>query len=265
MAIRNIIQSAIQEKAKEVLGFPVDGTGYGKAIRSKNLVADGVPTTRNLSEAKVIDNSGDNDWRVSLSIPPVIQDLQSALLKPLVDTGQRMIFPFTPSVIFSHSASYSSMQPVHTNYPFYNYQKLRWDAITVSGDFFVETNADAEYWVAAVTFLRTLTKMFYGDNGANTGNPPPITKLNGYGEYVFKNVPCVVTSFNVDLPQDVDYMKTNIQGEVEGTPDTAPGTWVPAQSLMAVTLQPIYSRAHVEQFSLQDFVSGKLISDRGFI
>ena len=60
-------------------------------------------------------------------------------------------------------------------------------------------------------------------------------------------------------------MKTNIQGEVEGTPDTAPGTWVPAQSLMAVTLQPIYSRAHVEQFSLQDFVSGKLISDRGFI
>ena len=157
------------------------------------------------------------------------------------------------------------MQPVHTNYPFYNYQNSAVDAITVSGDFFVETNADAEYWVAAVTFLRTLTKMFYGDNGANTGNPPPITKLNGYGEYVFKNVPCVVTSFNVDLPQDVDYMKTNIQGEVEGTPDTAPGTWVPAQSLMAVTLQPIYSRAHVEQFSLQDFVSGKLISDRGFI
>ena len=66
-----------------------------------------------------------------------------------------------------------------------------------------------------------------------------LQKLNGYGEYVFKNVPCVVTSFNVDLPQDVDYMKTNIQGEVEGTPDTAPGTWVPAQSLMAVTLQPI--------------------------
>ena len=73
----------------------------------------------------MIDNPGDNDWRVSLSIPPVIQDLQSALLKPLVDNRQRMIFPFTPSVIFSHSASYSSMQPVHTNYPFYNYRTPR--------------------------------------------------------------------------------------------------------------------------------------------
>ena len=138
------------------------------------------------------------------------------------------------------------------------------DAITVSGDFFIETNDDAEYWVAAVTFLRTLTKMFYGDNGSDTGNPPPIVKFNGYGEYVFKNVPCVVTSFNVELPQDVDYIKTNIGSEA-GSPDGSPGTWVPAQSLMAVTLQPIYSRTHVEQFSLNDFVSGNLISNRGFV
>jgi len=34
---------------------------------------------------------------------------------------------------------------------------------------------------------------------------------------------------------------------------------------MAVTLQPIYSRTHVEQFSLNDFVSGNLISTRGFV
>ena len=105
--------------------------------------------------------------------------------------------------------------------------------------------------------------MFYGDNGANTGNPPPIVKFNGYGEYVFKNVPCVVTSFNVDLPQDVDYMKTTISGA--GETESTPGTWVPTQSLMAVQLQPIYSRAHVEQFSLQDFVNGDLISNRGFV
>ena len=86
------------------------------------------------------------------------------------------------------------------------------DAI-ISGDFFTETNEDADYWVAAVTFLRTATKMFYGDNGVNSGNPPVIVKLNGYGEYVFKNVPCVITSFNIDMAQDVDYFKTHIQGD----------------------------------------------------
>ena len=261
----SIAQSTIKEKTKRLIAHPHDAGEFASANRGINLPKDAVPHARTLSEAKVVDKTGDNDWRVSISIPPVIKELNSSLINPLIDSGERMIFPFTPSVIFSHSASYSSMQPVHTNYPFYNYQNSAVDAITVSGDFFIETNDDAEYWVAAVTFLRTLTKMFYGDNGSDTGNPPPIVKFNGYGEYVFKNVPCVVTSFNVDLPQDVDYIKTNIGGGEAGTPDGSPGTWVPAQSLMAVTLQPIYSRTHVEQFSLNDFVNGNLISNRGFV
>ena len=260
----SVAQNAIKEKYAKLKAFPATPDEFASFSRKTNLPKDGVPTTKTTSEAKVVDKQGDNDWRVSISIPPVIRELNSSLINPLVESGERMIFPFTPSVIFSHSASYSSMQPVHTNYPFYNYQNSAVDAITVSGDFFIETNDDAEYWVAAVTFLRTLTKMFYGDNGADTGNPPPIVKFNGYGEYVFKNVPCVVTSFNVDLPQDVDYIKTNIGSEA-GTPDGTPGTWVPAQSLMAVTLQPIYSRTHVEQFSLNDFVNGNLISNRGFV
>ena len=260
----SVDQNAIKEKYAKLKAFPVHADEFASLSRKTNLPKDGVPTNKTTSEARVVDKQGDNDWRVSISIPPVIRELNSSLINPLVESGERMIFPFTPSVIFSHSASYSSMQPVHTNYPFYNYQNSAVDAITVSGDFFIETNDDAEYWVAAVTFLRTLTKMFYGDNGSDTGNPPPIVKFNGYGEYVFKNVPCVVTSFNVDLPQDVDYIKTNIGSEA-GSPDGSPGTWVPAQSLMAVTLQPIYSRTHVEQFSLNDFVSGNLISTRGFV
>ena len=161
----SIAQSAIKEKAKKILPHPPDAGEFSSFVRRGNLPKDGVPTSRAYSEAKVIDKQGDNDWRVSISIPPVIRELNSSLLNPLVDSGERMIFPFTPSVIFSHSASYSSMQPVHTNYPFYNYQNSAVDAITVSGDFFIETNEDAEYWVAAVTFLRTLTKMFYVVDG----------------------------------------------------------------------------------------------------
>jgi hypothetical protein len=51
--------------------------------------------------------------------------------------------------------------------------------------------------------------MFTGD-GALSGNPPPLLKLNGYGDYVFKNVPVVVKSFSVDLPQDANYINTAI-------------------------------------------------------
>jgi len=264
--IRGTVQNEIREQAKNLTSFANgEAKGFMRDVRSKNLPADGVPTFKTNTEAVIADSKTDNDWRVSISVPNVIKNLNSSLLAPLSVTGDRMIFPFTPSVIFSHSASYSAMSPVHSNYPFYNYQNSSVDAITISGDFFTETNEDAEYWVAAVTFLRTATKMFYGENGMNSGNPPVIVKLNGYGEYVFKNVPCVITSFNIDMPQDVDYFKTNIAGDGESSNGSKPGTWVPSQSLIAVTVQPIYSRTHVNQFNLKDFVNGKLISDRGFI
>jgi len=240
-------------------------TGFMKGVRSVNLPTDAMPVFKSHTGATVKTPKGDNDWRVSLSIPPIMQNMPMDLLGPLAKTDGKMVFPFTPSIIFSHSASYNAMQPTHTNYPFFNYQSSAVDAITIAGDFFAENAEDAEYWVAAVTYLRTVTKMFYG-NSENAGNPPPIVKLNGYGEFVFNDVPCVVTAFNIDLPQDVDYIKTsNITTTParlgnEPTSQSGPGTWVPAQSLISVTVQPIYSRAKQAEFNLNNFVSGDLIT-----
>ena len=36
-------------------------------------------------------------------------------------------------------------------------------------------------------------------------------KLNGYGDYVFNNVPVVITTFTVDMPSEVDYIATGTQ------------------------------------------------------
>ena len=52
--------------------------------------------------------------------------------------------------------------------------------------------------------------MFSGDLGAAAGNPPPVILLNGYGDYVFKNIPVVVKSFSIELPQDVNYIATTV-------------------------------------------------------
>jgi hypothetical protein len=152
------------------------------------------------------------------------------------------------------------LQPVHSNYPFPVYQNSRTDQFTISGEFLVENSFEAEYWVAAVQYLRTLTKMDYGGTGA----PPPVVRLNGYGDFVFNNVPVVVTNFQIDLPSDVDYISTQVGGSNSVGADAI--SWVPAQSLIAVTLQPVYSRRKVEQFNLQDFVNGNYISGGdGFI
>ena len=265
------VVSTLKRTVDTVSAFADNPLGFMKNIRSANLQPDAMPTFKSNTSAIVKSPRGENDWRVSLSVPPIMKGMPKTLLQPLVNTNNRMVFPFTPSIIFSHSASYNALQPTHTNYPFFNYQSSAVDAITIAGDFFVENAEDAEYWVAAVTYLRTVTKMFYG-TGANLGNPPPIIKLNGYGEFVFNNVPCVVTAFNIDLPQDVDYIKTTMGGSTtpgnhHTDPVTTEGadTWVPAQSLISVTVQPIYSRARQAEFNLNDFVSGKLITGKGMI
>jgi len=71
------------------------------------------------------------------------------------------------------------------------------------------------YWIAAVHYLRSLTKMFTGLD-PKAGNPPPVVKLNGYGQFVFKNVPVVVTAFNTTLPNDCDYIGVPVVGSMAG-------------------------------------------------
>ena len=90
--------------------------------------------------------------------------------------------------------------------------------------------------MACLHYLRTMTKMDYGLN--STGSPPPIAKLNGYGDYIFNNVPVVIANFTVDLPADVDYIATALEGaDIEGAT-----SWVPTNSQISVTLKPTFSR-----------------------
>jgi hypothetical protein len=192
----------------------------------------------------------DDDWRVKLSLPSGLNlepNLQNALLRT-----NGLIFPYTPQIILSHSASYGQVKPTHSNYPFPAYQNSQPDTIQVSGDFVIESEAEGVYWVAAVHYLRSITKMAYG-NTSQQGSPPPVVQLNGYGDFVLKNVPCVATQFTVDLPMDVDYI--HVPGAIN--------TWVPTRSLISIQLQPTYSRRAVQQFSLDKFKSGAYAKGNG--
>ena len=81
-------------------------------------------------------------------------------------------------------------RPIHSNYPFFAYQNSQVDQFSITGDFTVENALEGQYWIAAVHYLRSVSKMAYG-NTPNQGSPPPVVRLNGYGDYVFKNVPVV--------------------------------------------------------------------------
>ena len=201
------------------------------------------------------------------------------VLFPLASEGG-VVFPLTPSVIISHSASYNPLTATHSNYPFYAYQHSEVPSFTILGEFPVQNAQDAQYWVAMLHFFRSTTKMFFGnslDDKGNTdnalkGNPPPILRLNGYGDFVFNNVPVVVTSFTLDMRADVDYICTTQKQRTPTTLDrdfvinsSTNKTWAPTLSQITLQLQPVYSRESVKNFNMKDFVNGRLHGGDGKI
>jgi hypothetical protein len=260
------IDSAVNNVASELFS----AFGFNSSNRGVNLPKSDTGQVKSTASASFSKATKETDWRVKLEIPPSLRGAQ--LIAPLLKTGG-FCFPYTPTIIVSHSANYNSLSPVHTNYPFQIYDHSASDDIVITGEFNVENAEEGQYWVACVHYLRSVTKMFYG-NGADSGAPPPAVKLTGYGDYVFNRVPCVVANFTVDLPADVDYVATPLAVKIEGENDqgipttynNAGTTWVPTQSQISVTLKPTYSRRRVSEFSLQNFVDGQYLnSGQGFI
>lgn len=231
-------------KLAGVLNNLSDPTRLVSSLRSLNLPIGGnASNPLGSTGATWGGTESDKDWRVRLSLPNVGVFKNSWVLQPLLNAGG-MIFPYTPGVSISSSASYDEQSIVHQNFQFITYQNSKVDRISITAPFFVEDAVQAQYWLAAVHYFRSMTKMFTGeDAGAEQGNPPPIVYLNGYGDFVFKNIPVVVNSFSVDLASDTNYISTSLRKDVgrpAGSPAAAPinqsGGWL---SLAAVATQSL--------------------------
>ena len=201
--------------------------GVASAIRSIDLPAAGeaIGDIESAIASFGGDGSNANDWRVRLSLSSWSSFRSSPVLKPLKDAGG-LIFPYTPTIGISSGASYSAIPTVHTNYSFQAYKSSDPGTISIVAPMYVEDPEQGLYWVAMVHYLRSLTKMFSGAD-PKAGNPPPVIMLNGYGNYVFKNVPVVVKSMKVSLTADCDYIGVEVfgsaAGELQGITDSIGG------------------------------------------
>ena len=186
------------------------------------------------------------DWRVSIAHDMIYYE---QIFQPLTATGG-MVFPYTPQITMSHTANYETIATTHTNYPFYAYKNSQVDDITISGKFTVADEREAVYWLAMMHFLRTVTKMYFGQ-GQNLGNPPPICTLNGYGDFVYNNVSVVVKNFTIQMSDDVDYIVARL-GSTPGTESGSNISYVPVLSTVTVTLAPVFSREKIKTFKNQE-------------
>ena len=212
--------------------------------RGKSLPSGG-ELFKTTGAASLVTPVNSNDWRVRIRAPIDKIFPGNKVFEPLKATNG-LIWPYMPNIKINTKANYTPTMPMHNNFAYQSYQNSQVEDITIDGEFSVQNEADGLYWIAATMFLRTATKMFYGQ-GDFAGNPPIICTLSGYGTQVFNDVPVVIKSFNVDLKDDVNY----IQVMVNGAP-----TWVPAMSTISVSLAPMYNRQAMRSFSLQKFAAG---------
>jgi len=150
------------------------------------------------------------DWRVRLRLAPqatyLYKDSSNAILAPLL-ASDGVVFPYMPTISTSYNASYENTELTHSNYRGQFYKSSYVGDVQITGIFTAQDTLEANYLLAVIHFFRSVTKMFYGQD-AERGAPPPLVYLIGLGQYQFNNQPCVVSSFNYSLPNDVDYIRT---------------------------------------------------------
>jgi hypothetical protein len=186
------------------------------ASNSQALVGTQLAQRQAVLEAqrKLVNNG---DWRVRLSLAAGANYLYNAsspgILAPLARTGG-VIFPYMPKIDIAYKADYEPYSLTHSNYKGYFYKSSYADAVSLTATFTAQDTSEANYLLAVIHFFRSVTKMFYGQD-AQRGAPPPLVYLTGLGEYQFAAHPCVVQSFQYNLPNDVDYIRAgspNING-----------------------------------------------------
>lgn len=167
-----------------------------------------------------------DDWRLRLSLASTAKYLYkdpnikgSDLLYPLTSTDG-VVFPYMPTINTSYKANYDPSDLTHSNYKTYFYKNSSVEEITVTAEFTAQDTAEANYMLAVIHFFKSVTKMFYGQDGKNggprAGTPPPLCYLSGLGMFQFNDHPVLISSFTYNLPNDVDYIRAGSGASIAG-------------------------------------------------
>lgn len=169
-----------------------------------------------------------------------------------------VLFPYTPTVNFSQDVDYKTIDLVHSNYDINAYNRTPSVSLSIAGKFSVQNKREGEYAIAVLHFLRTASKMYFGDEDASNGLaglPPPVLLFSGYGAYMFNDLRVVLKSHSYTFDDSVDMVEVNLDGII---------TKVPALFTVSLALgvqQTPYAMR--EKFSLDTFRTGELMRRGG--
>lgn len=210
------VDTAAGEAAANEQQSTIEGARGGNVEENENIAAaEQAATEQRLKEQQAIQaqfqSPANGDWRVKLKLPPqatyLYKDKDNVLLAPLA-ASDGVVFPYMPEIQTTYNADYDISALIHSNYRGYYYRSSYVGEIGITGTFTAQDTAEANYLLAVIHFFRSATKMFYGAQDDLRGAPPPLVYLFGLGQYQFNAHPCVISRFNYNLPDDVDYIRT---------------------------------------------------------
>jgi hypothetical protein len=252
----NVAFSGLSEQAQQYVATPLPPIGVREVPGVPNGAIPLLPPQVQTTFADVNGNVTAKDQRVKIRVPgDYLTDLTVGPNDELLNLGG-IVFPYTPSISYELKAEYAAQSPLHSNFALNFYQRSSVGSISISGKFSVENEADAGVYLSTVHLLKALTRMrSSGEN--NTGSPPPVCRLDAYGDMMLENVPVAIASFRIELPDSVDYFSMN--SERYGS------TSVPTMSTIAITCMPMYSRQEMQNFTVTGYLNDTSFRGKGFI
>lgn len=210
----------------------------------------------------------------------VYGDVRNNGLLSILRQTNGLVFPNTPTISETHAVSYSQYSPTHSIAKFNSYDSTENVSLQVAGDFFVTNVTEAQYLLACIHFLRSVTKMDFGRTSKTAGTPPPVLLFSAYGNFMYNDVPVIIKAVNFTLEPDIDYIqvpligeKTDFKKDINEIRDffnnltvKSERVWVPQKLTISMTLeQQTTGEWLTNNFNLEEFKRGDLLTKGGLI
>lgn len=189
------------------------------------------------------DRSSSEDW-VFLEVPPTPGNDDA--------TGPTSVFFIRfrdqPVLTESRAARYSTETILHGIEGFSAFAGTDQRSFELDGRFFCGNEEDIATNNQILHVVRSLVMPDY--NG--TGAPPTPVRLHAYGRLNIHSLPCLVKSYNITYPNDVDYVTS-----AAGTEKII----MPVVFTLQISLMEQHSVANLRKFSLNKFRKGELVKE----
>ena len=175
------------------------------------------------------------------------------------DSPNEIVFKVMPRISESGGAEYEQITPTHHPGSIQKFRNSTPRTWSVSGRLMSRTVAEASENLKLLNMIRSWRMPFYGE-GTNQnsstqgklGAPPPILTLTGYGPSMIGPIKCVLTSYNWDFDNQLDYLPTDL------------GSMFPVLLDISLSLTESWSPAEFSGFDLVKYKQGDLSADGAF-